>query len=86
MFYITINILEEKKGIFLPKVNKNVHIEEVRVSNHKNKEQYYNDKLCKKYGITFVATKGQREESVLGSYTDTYAIAKVHGESCQCFI
>ena len=44
------------------------------------------DKLCKKYGITFVATKGQREESVLGSYTDTYAIAKVHGESCLDFI
>lgn len=44
------------------------------------------DKLCKKYGITFVATKGQREESVLGSYTDTYAIAKTHGENCLDFI
>lgn len=44
------------------------------------------DKLLKKYGIKFVATKGQREESILGSYTDTYSIAKVHGEKCLDFI
>lgn len=44
------------------------------------------DKLCKKYGITFVSTKGQRDESILGSYTDTYSIAKVHGEKCLDFI
>lgn len=35
--YDVVVVLEEKKGIFLPKVNKNVHVEEVRVSNHKNK-------------------------------------------------
>ena len=44
------------------------------------------DKLLKKYNIKFVANKGQREESVLGSYTDTYSIAKVHGEKCLDFI
>lgn len=44
------------------------------------------DKLLIKYKIKFVATKGQREESILGSYTDTYSIAKVHGEKCLDFI
>jgi len=44
------------------------------------------DKLLNKYKIKFVATKGNREESVLGSYTDTYTIAKVHGEKCLDFI
>lgn len=44
------------------------------------------DELLNKYGIKFVATKGNREESVLGSYTDTYSIVKVHGEKCLDFI
>lgn len=44
------------------------------------------DKLLNKYGIKFVATKGNREESVLGSYTDTYSIVKVHGKKCLDFI
>lgn len=44
------------------------------------------DRLLNKYGIKFVATKGNREESVLGSYTDTYSIVKVHGEKCLDFI
>ncbi len=44
------------------------------------------DKLLNNYGIKFVATKGNREESVLGSYTDTYSIVKVHGEKCLDFI
>lgn len=44
------------------------------------------DKLLKKYKIRFVSTKGNREESILGSYTDTYSIAKVHGEKCLDFI
>ena len=44
------------------------------------------DKLLKQYGIKFVATKGNREESVLGSYTDTYSIARIHGEKCLDFI
>lgn len=44
------------------------------------------DNLLLTYDIKFVATKGQREESVLGSYTDTYSIAKVHGEKCLDFI
>ncbi len=44
------------------------------------------DKLLNKYEIKFVATKGNREESVLGSYTDTYSIVKVHGEKCLDFI
>lgn len=44
------------------------------------------DKLLNKYEIKFVGTKGNREESVLGSYTDTYSIAKIHGEKCLDFI
>ena len=44
------------------------------------------DGLLKKYKISFVTTKGQREESILGSYTDTYGIAKAHGEKCLDFI
>jgi len=44
------------------------------------------DKFLNKYGIKFAATKGNREESVLGSYTDTYSIVKVHGEKCLDFI
>ena len=44
------------------------------------------DKLLNKYGIKFVGTQGKRKECILGSYTDTYAIAKVHGEKCLDFI
>lgn len=44
------------------------------------------DKLLSRYNIRFVSTKGQREESILGSYTDTYSIAKVHGGKCLDFI
>lgn len=43
-------------------------------------------KLLEKYKITFTGERGNREQSVLGSYTDTYAIAKVHGEKCLDFI
>lgn len=44
------------------------------------------DNMLNRYGIKFVSTKGNREESVLGSYTDTYSIVKVHGEKCLDFI
>lgn len=44
------------------------------------------DKLLKQYNIRIVSKKGQRESSVLGSYTDTYSIAKSHGEKCLDFI
>lgn len=44
------------------------------------------EKLLDKYKITFTGERGNREQSVLGSYTDTYAIAKVHGEKCLDFI
>ena len=44
------------------------------------------DKLLKRYKISFENKKGNRSESVLGSYTDTYAIAKIHGEKCLDFI
>lgn len=44
------------------------------------------DKLLNTYGIKFVASKGNRDGSILGSYTDTYSIAKVHGEKCLNFI
>lgn len=44
------------------------------------------EKILKKYGVRFVSTRGSRRESVLGSYKDTYAIAKNHGEKCLDFI
>lgn len=44
------------------------------------------DKLFKKYDIEFTNNKGQRGCSILGSYTDTYSISKVHGEKCLDFI
>jgi len=44
------------------------------------------DKLLNKYGIKFVATRGNRGESILGSYTDAYSIVKAHGEKCLDFI
>lgn len=44
------------------------------------------DKLFEKYDIEFTSKRGQRGCSILGSYTDTYAIAKVHGEKCLDFI
>ena len=44
------------------------------------------DDLLKKYNIRFVSKRGNREESILGSYTDTYSIARVHGEKCLDFI
>lgn len=44
------------------------------------------EKMFKKYGIKYVSTRGNRGESVLGSYTDTYEIAKQHGEKCLEFI
>lgn len=44
------------------------------------------ERLLKKYGVKFVSTKGNRGESVLGSYSVTYSIAKVRGEKCLEFI
>lgn len=44
------------------------------------------DNMLNKYGINFVDTKGNRSSSVLGSYTDTYAIAKKNGEDGLDFI
>lgn len=44
------------------------------------------DAVLKKYDVSFTHNKGQREHSVLGSYTDTYAIAKSYGENCLEFI
>lgn len=44
------------------------------------------DTLCKEYKVEFTNTKGTRSESVLGSYTETYSIANVHGEKCLRFI
>lgn len=44
------------------------------------------EKLLKEYEIKFVAKQGQRNESVLGSYSYTYQIAKTHGEKCLDFI
>jgi len=44
------------------------------------------ENLLSKYKIKFVSTKGNREGAVLGSYSDTYSIAKNHGEKCLDFI
>lgn len=44
------------------------------------------DKMLKKYSIQVMKKKGQREASVLGSYIDTYDIAKTHGEKCLDFV
>lgn len=45
------------------------------------------ENILKKYKVTFVSTKGNRSESVLGSYTKTYQIAKQEeGEDCLEFI
>ena len=44
------------------------------------------EKLFSEYGIKIMNTQGQRNESVLGSYPDTYTIARIHGEKCLEFI
>ena len=44
------------------------------------------ERLIRKYDIKIVATPGRRKESVLGSYTETYSIAKNRGEKCLDFI
>ena len=41
--------------------------------------------LCK-YNLTFEGNMGQRKSGVIGSYTETYRIAKVYGESCLDYI
>lgn len=41
---------------------------------------------CKKYKVKFSGSKGNRAESYLGSYNETYDIACVHGEDCLNFI
>ena len=45
------------------------------------------ENILNKYKVTFVSTKGNRSESVLGSYSKTYQIAKnKEGEECLEFI
>lgn len=44
------------------------------------------DELIKKYHIKLMPTPGKRKESVLGSYTETYSIAKNRGKKCLEFI
>lgn len=44
------------------------------------------DNMLNKYNLEFVDHTGQRKDSVLGSYTDTYAIAKRNGEDGLDFI
>src|SRR5699024_658453 len=40
------------------------------------------EKMCERYKITFTAKKGRRHEAVLGSYSDAYDIARIHGAKC----
>ena len=44
------------------------------------------DRMLKRYGVRFTYLQGKREQSVLGSYTDTYNIAKNQGEKCLEYI
>ena len=44
------------------------------------------DNLLHKYEISIKAGKGSKGKSILGSYTDTYSVAKVQGEKCLDFI
>lgn len=44
------------------------------------------DELIKEYGIKLMRNGGAREETVLGSYTETYAIASYQGKECLNFI
>lgn len=45
------------------------------------------DKLAKEYNVTFANNTGQRESAILGSYADTYGIAKTeNGEKILEFI
>lgn len=39
-----------------------------------------------KYGLSFVEERGQRSESVVGSYSDFYRMSKSYGEKCLDFI
>lgn len=43
-------------------------------------------KMLDKYDVSYVATSGQREQAVLGSYETAYAIAKKNGNTCLEFI
>lgn len=42
--------------------------------------------MFEKYNIKYVDCKGNRDKSILGSYTTTYEMAKRHGDSCLDFI
>lgn len=44
------------------------------------------ESACNKYNVKFSGARGNRAESYLGSYPDTYAIAQTHGEDCLNFI
>lgn len=43
-------------------------------------------KMLDKYNVSYVATSGQREQAVLGSYETAYGIAKRNGNTCLEFI
>lgn len=43
-------------------------------------------KLLDKYNVSYVATPGQREQAILGSYETAYGIAKRNGKACLEFI
>lgn len=42
--------------------------------------------MLDKYNVSYVATSGQREQAVLGSYETAYGIAKRNGNACLEFI
>lgn len=43
------------------------------------------DDYLEKYDVKFVSSKGNRAEKILGSYSEAYEIAKVHGGVCLDF-
>lgn len=44
------------------------------------------EKMKEKYGFRLISVRGQRDKAVLGSYSEAYNIAKIHGEKCLDFI
>ncbi len=74
-------------------INQNAEVEPVKpIEKHnakvikKDKAATIVDNLIKEYDIKLMRDGGAREQSVLGSYTETYAIANYQGEECLKFI
>ena len=74
-------------------INQNTEVESIKpIEKHyanvinKDEAAMIVDELIKKYEVKLMRNGGVREESVLGSYTETYAIASHQGKECLEFI